>query len=171
MAIKSVIKMGNEKLITPALPVTDFNSVALENIIVDMKDTMREKNGVGIAAPQIGYSLRIIMLGFEKNSRYPNEKPVPFTIFINPIFKKFSDQMVEGWEKCLSVPGLRGLIPRYQKIYYEAYDILGKKFSGIAEGFHARIIQHECDHIDGILFPQRIKDLRYFGFDDELIKN
>lgn len=131
----------------------------------------KEKGGIGIAAPQIGCNLCVIMFGFEYNERYPNEKPVPFTVFINPIIETLSDEMVDGWEGCLSVPGLRGLVPRYKKIQYRGYDLKGNAISRVGEGFHARVVQHECDHIDGILFPQRIKDMQFFGFEHELLKD
>ena len=168
MTIKSVIKMGNEKLATPSLPVTNFFTGKLKELINDMRDTMKEKGGVGIAAPQIGCNLRVVMFGFEYNERYPNEKPVPFTTLINPTIEILSDEIVDGWEGCLSVPGLRGLVPRYKKIQYNGYDLEGNPISRIAEGFHARVVQHEYDHIDGILFPRRIKDMKLFGFEDTL---
>jgi peptide deformylase len=168
MAIKSVVKMGNSKLATPSLPVTDFCDPMLQNIISDMRDTMLASKGVGIAAPQIGHNVRIIMFGFESNPRYPGEPAIPLTILINPEIKIISDEMVDGWEGCLSVPGLRGLVPRYQKIQYQGYDAEGELFKRSAEDFHARVVQHECDHLDGILYPRRIKDLKYFGFEDEL---
>ena len=136
-----------------------------------MKDTMLEEGGVGIAAPQIGCNKRVIIFGFEENSRYPNEKSVPFTILINPAYKILSNEMVDAWEGCLSVPGLRGLVPRYNQIEYSGYDPEGNLITRIAEGFHARVVQHEYDHLDGILFPQRLKDLKYFGFEDELANN
>ena len=170
MTIQSVVKLGNQKLATPSLPVTDFSDPALFELIQDMKDTMAEKGGVGIAAPQIGCNLRVIMFGFEKSTRYPNEAPVPFTILINPVIEILSDEMIDGWEGCLSVPGLRGLVPRYQKIKYSGYDLEKNPLVRIVENFHARVVQHECDHLDGILFPRRIKDMRYFGFEDELSK-
>ena len=168
MTIKSVIKMGNEKLATPSLSVTNFSNKEIEELINDMQDTMKEKGGVGIAAPQIGCNLRVVMFGFESNERYPNEKPIPFTVLINPIIEILSDEIVDGWEGCLSVPGLRGFVPRYKKIKYSGYDPEGNPVSRIAEGFHARVVQHEYDHIDGILFPRRIKDMKLFGFEDEL---
>ncbi|OGT53181.1 MAG: peptide deformylase [Gammaproteobacteria bacterium RIFCSPHIGHO2_12_FULL_42_13] len=168
MSIQSVVKMGNKKLATPSLPVNDFSSRELEDIINDMRDTMAAKGGVGIAAPQIGHNLRIIMFGFEHSERYPNEKPVPFTILINPVIKPLSSEMIDGWEGCLSVPGLRGMVTRYKKIQYSGYDLTGKLVSRVVDGFHAKVVQHECDHIDGILFPQRIKDMQLFGFEDEL---
>lgn len=168
MTIQSIVKMGNQKLATPSLPVTDFSDSALQMVVNDMLDTMQEKGGVGIAAPQIGHNLRIIMFGFEANERYPNENPIAFTLLINPVIEILSDEMIDGWEGCLSVPGLRGLVPRYKKIQYHGYDLYGKEIRRIAENFHARVVQHECDHLDGILFPRRIKDLSYFGFEDEL---
>lgn len=168
MTIKSVIKMGNQKLATPSLPVTDFSSSELRQLVADMKDTMLVENGAGIAAPQIGCNVRVIMFGFEHNLRYPNEAPIPFTVLLNPVIETLSEEMEDGWEGCLSVPGLRGLVPRYKKIQYSGYDLDGNAISRIAEGFHARVVQHEFDHIEGILYPYRIKDMRFFGFEDEL---
>lgn len=171
MAIQSVVKLGNQQLSSPSLPVTDFHDPKLIKLIEDMKDTMNEKKGVGIAAPQIGINLRVVIFGFEKSERYPNEAPVPFTILINPVIEILSDEMIDGWEGCLSVPGLRGLVSRYQKIKYMGFDLNQNTIERYASNFHARIIQHECDHLDGILFPRRIKDIRYFGFEDEILKN
>lgn len=168
MAIKAVVKMGNSKLAEPSLPVRDFADPQLQSIISDMLDTMKEEDGVGIAAPQIGYQLRIIIFGFEANPRYPDENSIPFTVLINPEIEVLTDEMVDGWEGCLSVPGLRGLVPRYTKINYSGYDINGQRIARFAEGFHARVLQHEYDHLNGILYPMRIKDLRYFGFEEEL---
>lgn len=168
MTTQSIMKLGNQQLAKKSLPVTNFSTVALYNLIQDMQDTMKEKGGAGIAAPQIGYNKRIIMFGFEKNERYPNEKPIPFTVLINPTIEILSNDTVDGWEGCLSVPGLRGLVPRYKNIKYKGYDADGRLISHTVEGFHARVVQHEYDHIDGILFPQRIKDMRFFGFEDEL---
>ena len=170
MPSKFVVKMGNQQLATPSEAVIDLDKSLPEvlAIIQDMKDTMLERGGVGIAAPQIGCNKRIIMFGFEISYRYPNAKPVPFTVLINPTFTSLSDEMVDGWEGCLSVPGLRGLVPRYNRIEYSGYDPEGNYVTQVAEGFHARVVQHEYDHLDGILFPQRIRDLRYFGFEDEL---
>lgn len=173
MASKSVVKMGNRQLATPSEPILDLEKSRTEilSLIQDMKDTMEEKGGVGIAAPQIGCNQRVVMFGFESNKRYPNEQSVPFTVLINPIITILSNEMVDAWEGCLSIPGLRGLVSRYDKIEYSGYDLDGNTITRIAEGFHARMVQHECDHLDGILFPQRIKDLKFFGFEDELIKN
>ncbi len=168
MTIKAVVKMGNQQLATPSLPVEDMLSADIRVIVKDLHDTMIDEGGVGIAAPQIGCNRRIIMFGFDDNARYPDEDPIPFTVLINPVIKFLSAEMVDGWEGCLSVPGLRGLVPRYNKINYQGYDLDGQLITRTATGFHARVLQHECDHLDGILYPQRIKDLRFFGFEDEL---
>jgi peptide deformylase len=168
MALKPVFKIGNKQLATPSAPVTDFSTAELRNVITDLRDTMNAEGGAGIAAPQIGYNLRLVMFGFEFNKRYPHAKPVPFTILINPVIEILSHDMEDGWEGCLSVPGLRGLVPRYKKIHYSGYDPEGNVISEVVEDFHARVVQHECDHVDGILFPQRIKDMSFFGFEDEL---
>ncbi len=164
MTIKSVVKMGSPQLATPSLPIIDFSN--LDGLLNDMRDTMKKEGGIGIAAPQIGCNVRVVMFGFEHNERYPQESSVPFTILINPVIEPLSEEMVDGWEGCLSVPGLRGLVPRYIKIRYLGFDQKGNAVCCVAEGFHARVVQHECDHLDGILYPQRIKDLRFFGFED-----
>lgn len=171
MAVRSVVKMGNKQLGSPSKNVDldkEYNEV--KQLIQDMQDTMIEEEGVGIAAPQIGCNQRIVIFGFEKNSRYPHEERVPLTILINPIIHVLSEELIDGWEGCLSVPGLRGLVPRFKIIQYSGVDLEGQKIVRVAEGFHARMVQHECDHLDGILFPQRIKDMRQFGFEDELLK-
>ena len=170
MSIKTVVKMGNKQLATPSERIVDLDKSLPEllTLVQDMKDTMTEKGGVGIAAPQIGCNKRVIIFGFEKNQRYPNEKEVPFTVLINPTITPLSEEMVDGWEGCLSVPGLRGLVSRYHRIEYSGYDLGGGFITRVAEGFHARVVQHECDHLDGILFPERLKDLKFFGFEDEL---
>ena len=168
MTIKTVVKMGTEKLSQPSLPVESFATAELYSLIHDMHDTMNDKKGVGIAAPQIGCYKRVILFGFEHNERYPQEKSVPLTVLINPTIEFLSDEMVDGWEGCLSVPGLRGLVPRYNHIRYTGFDAEGNPLSRIAKGFHARVVQHELDHINGILFPQRIKDFTCFGFEEVL---
>lgn len=168
MAIKPVIKMGNKILATPSLPVSNFSNGELKELVKDMQDTMKEKGGIGIAAPQIACNLRVVIFGFEKSERYPNEKPIPFTVLVNPVIEILSEEMIDGWEGCLSVPGLRGLVPRFKKIKYSGQGLDGKPFSHEVSDFHARLVQHECDHIDGILYPQRIKDMKFFGFEDEL---
>lgn len=170
MTCKSVVKMGNKQLATPSDPIIDLDKCLPDvlTIIKDMHDTMLERGGVGIAAPQIGCNKRIIMFGFEENNRYPKAAPVPFTVLINPTITMLSDEIVDGWEGCLSVPGLRGLVSRFNRVEYSGYDPEGNVITRVAEGFHARVVQHEYDHLDGILFPQRLKDLRFFGFEDEL---
>ena len=168
MTIRAVVKMGNDQLAMPSLPVRDLTDKAIQIIVKDMHDTMLEEGGVGIAAPQIGCNQRIIMFGFEESERYPAEEAIPFTVLINPVIEVLSQVMVDGWEGCLSVPGLRGLVPRFKKIKYSGYDLNGQLISRVAEGFHARVFQHEFDHLEGILYPRRIKDLKFFGFEDEL---
>ncbi len=168
MTIKPVVKMGNGQLATPSLPVAHFATPELRALLTDMQDTMKEKGGIGIAAPQIGVNLRVVIFGFEKSERYPNAKPIPFTVLINPVITALSDAREEGWEGCLSVPGLRGLVPRFTRIRYTGFDEEGAPIDRTVEGFHARVVQHECDHLDGILFPQRVTDMRNFGFEDEL---
>ena len=170
MPSKTIVKMGNQQLATSSAPIIDLDKSMPEILVLieDMKETMAEKGGAGIAAPQIGCNRRIIMFGFEKNKRYPHAKPIPFTILINPIIKVLSSEMNDDWEGCLSVPGLRGLVSRYNQIEDSGYDPDGHYITRFAEGFHARVVQHECDHLDGILFPQRLKDMRFFGFEDEL---
>lgn len=168
MSIQTVVKMGNQRLAMPSVCVTDFTDPSLAKIITDMHDTMLETNGVGIAAPQIGHNLRIVLFGFESNPRYPDEEHIPLTVLINPEIRPLSDERVDGWEGCLSLPGLRGLVPRYKKIQYHGYDLQGKRITRTADDFHARVVQHECDHLDGILYPHRMKNLQYFGFEDEL---
>jgi peptide deformylase len=170
MSSKIVVKMGNTQLATPSDAIVDLDGCLPDilALIQDMKDTMLERGGVGIAAPQIGCNKRVIMFGCEENKRYPQAPPVPFTVLINPTIRMLSDEMIDGWEGCLSVPGLRGLVSRYNKIEYSGYDPEGVLITRIAEGFHARVVQHEYDHLEGILFPQRLRDLRFFGFEDEL---
>ena len=169
MSIKPVVKMGNLQLATPSTPVPDdiiatLSKGSLEELIRDMWDTMQEENGVGIAAPQIGCNLRVIMFGFEKNDRYANESGIPFTVLINPTIKILSKDVDDAWEGCLSVPGLRGVVQRPRLIEYNGVDLAGNSITRTVEGFHARVVQHEYDHLDGILYPQRIRDMRLFGF-------
>lgn len=173
MAIKSVVKMGNKNLSLPSSPLENFEQYGkhfpgITSLIQDMQDTMLTEGGVGIAAPQIGYNQRVIMYGFEKNERYPSMSSIPFNILINPELKPLSDEMIDGWEGCLSIPGLRGLVSRYVYVEYAGFDLEGNRVHGKAEGFFARVLQHECDHLDGILYPQRIKNLKNFGFEGAL---
>ena len=168
MAIKPVLKMGNTVLSTPAVPVTEFNTQELRQLLTDMHETMVERKGVGIAACQIGSPLNVMMYGFEKSDRYPGEGPIPLTMLINATITALSEETIDGWEGCLSIPGLRGLVPRYKKIQYQGFDEHGNPVSGIAENFHARVMQHEADHLSGRLFPTRINDFTQFGFEEEL---
>lgn len=168
MAIKSVLRMGEPSLAEPSVEVREFNTPFLHQLIKDMQDTMRAENGAGLAAPQIGINQRVVIFGFETNSRYPDAAAIPLTILINPVITLLSDERDEAWEGCLSVPGLRGRVDRYTHIRYQGFDQLGQAFSREVDGFHARVVQHECDHLDGILYPQRMTDMRHFGFREEL---
>lgn len=168
MAVKTVLRMGHPLLLQKAELVTGFSTSALNTLIEDMFDTMAERNGAGLAAPQIGVSQSVVIFGVESNPRYPDVEPVPTTILINPEIELISEEMDDMWEGCLSVPGMRGLVPRYLHIRYAGFDQQGVRFEREAHGFHARVVQHECDHLDGILYPRRITDLRLFGFETEL---
>lgn len=173
MAVRDVVRMGNRQLATPSDVLENIESLGrdypgLEELIQDMRDTMAAEGGIGIAAPQIGVNLRVIIFGFEEASDVPDEYYVPFTILINPEIKVLSDEMVDGWEGCLSLPGFRGVVPRYTKIEYRGFDPDGNRIVREVEGYHARVVQHENDHLDGILYPARIKDFRRFGFEDAL---
>jgi len=170
MAVREVIKIGNPLLLQVSEPVTKFNTPELETLIADMFDTMASLNGAGLAAPQIGVLKRLVIFGVEENPRYPDAEPVPTTILINPVIKPLGKAVDDDWEGCLSVPGMRGLVPRYSKIRYTGVDQYGQPIERVASGFHARVVQHECDHLDGILYPQRIKDMRMFGLESELFK-
>lgn len=160
--------MGDPRLLRVAEPVKEFGTPELEALIADMFDTMHAANGAGLAAPQIGVNLRLVIYGFKQNTRYPDAPPVPETVLINPKLRPLSAEMVDGWEGCLSVPGLRGVVPRFSALHYEGFDQYGNVISRDAEGFHARVVQHECDHLDGILYPMRITDLSQFGYVDIL---
>lgn len=159
--------MGHPVLRQVALPVTRFDG-ALEALLADLDDTMRSLNGAGIAAPQIGVSLRVVIFEVQHNPRYPHVSPVPYTVLINPELTLLGDEQEEGWEGCLSVPGMRGLVPRFRRLRYRGIDRHGAPMDRTVEGFHARVVQHEVDHLDGILYPQRVRDLRDFGFEDAL---
>lgn len=160
--------MGDPRLLRQAEPVTEFGTPELEALIRDMFDTMHAANGAGLAAPQIGVNLQLLIFGFKQNVRYPDAPPVPETILINPKIRPVSAAMEEGWEGCLSVPGMRGVVPRWSAIQYEGFDQYGNAISRQADGFHARVVQHECDHLAGILYPMRIEDFSRFGFTDVL---
>jgi peptide deformylase len=160
--------MGDPRLLAVSQPVREFGTPALEDLLTDMRDTMRELNGAGLAAPQIGVGLRVVIFGIEFNPRYPDAEPVPFTVLINPTLTPLSDTQDEGWEGCLSVPGMRGLVPRYRELRYTGQDAAGNPIDRTVKDFHARVVQHEVDHLDGILYPRRIRDLTQFGFNDAL---
>lgn len=168
MTVREILKMGDPRLLRQAEPVKQFDTAELHALIEDMFDTMRAANGVGLAAPQIGINLQLVIFGFKHNERYPDASPVPETILINPQLRPLSDEVEEGWEGCLSVPGLRGVVPRWCKLHYEGFDQYGEAIKRDAEGFHARVVQHECDHLAGILYPMRVKDFSRFGFVDVL---
>jgi peptide deformylase len=160
--------MGDPRLLAVAEPVASFGTSALENLIADMRDTMAHLQGAGLAAPQIGVSLRLVIFGVEHSPRYPDANPVPFTVLINPTLTPLGDDQDEGWEGCLSVPGMRGLVPRYRELRYTGFDPAGRPIDRSVRDFHARVVQHEVDHLDGILYPRRIRDLTQFGFTETL---
>lgn len=168
MAIKPVLKMGNPLLLRVANPVDQFDTAELHALIKDMHDTMVALKGAGLAAPQIGVSLQVVIFGITRNERYPQAEAIPFTVLINPQLTPLSDEEEEGWEGCLSVPGMRGMVSRYICLRYQGMDQYGTTFDRSVNGFHARVVQHECDHLQGILYPMRIRDFRLFGFTDVL---
>jgi peptide deformylase len=168
VAVRRVLKMGEPLLRQVAAPVTRFDA-ELASLIADMDDTMREQSGAGLAAPQIGVGLRVVIFELKENPRYPHVSPVPYTVLVNPELTPLGEEQDEGWEGCLSVPGMRGLVPRYRRLRYRGLDAAGALIDRTVEGFHARVVQHEVDHLDGILYPQRVRDLRNFGFEDALI--
>jgi peptide deformylase len=168
MAIREVIKMGDPRLLQVSEPVRAFGTAELGSLLADMRETMLHLNGAGLAAPQIGVGLRVVIFGFEQNARYPEADSVPFTVLINPTLTPLGELTEEGWEGCLSVPGMRGLVPRYKDLRYTGFDENGAPIDRTVSDFHARVVQHEVDHLDGILYPRRIKDLRQFGFTDAL---
>jgi len=167
MAVRPVLKMGEPLLRQVALPVSRFDA-QLAALVADMDDTMRHLSGAGIAAPQIGVGARVVIFELQDNPRYPHISPVPYTVLVNPTLTALTQEESEGWEGCLSVPGLRGLVPRITRVRYQGFDLNGAPIDRTVEGFHARVVQHEVDHLDGILFPQRVRDLRHFGFEDAL---
>lgn len=166
--IRPVLRMGDPVLYQRAEPVAQFNTPELAQLLRDMDDTMRSKQGAGIAAPQIGVSLQVVIFGVGANPRYPDAEEVPYTVLINPILEPIGDVMEEGWEGCLSVPGMRGVVARHTTLRYRGFDQFGTAIDRTTSGFHARVVQHETDHLLGILYPMRIRDLRQFGFNEEL---
>lgn len=168
MAIKPVLRMGDPRLFEPSKPVKKFKTAEFAELLQDMRDTMAALDGAGLAAPQIGVNLQVVIFGVKKNPRYPDAEEVPFTVLINPKLTPLDDEIEEGWEGCLSVPGMRGLVPRFKRLRYQGIDENGRKIDRTVSDFHARVVQHECDHLAGILYPMRIRDLRNFGFTAEL---
>ena len=168
MPVKPILYMGDARLRKIAQPVAGFNTGELHALVEDLIDTMRTADGVGLAAPQIGVGLRVVVFGFDRSPRYPDAEPIPRTVLINPVIEPLSDDRNDAWEGCLSVPGLRGMVPRWTHIRYRGFDLLGTPIERHAHDFHARVVQHECDHLDGILYPQRMTDMSRFGFIKEL---
>lgn len=166
--IRDVLRMGDARLLRVAEPVAAFGTPELRALIEDMQDTMASLNGAGLAAPQIGVNLRVVIFGVGANPRYPDAETVPFTILCNPVLTPLGQELEDGWEGCLSVPGMRGLVPRFARLRYAGFDPNGVPLDREVGGFHARVVQHECDHLDGILYPRRIRDLTQFGFTREI---
>lgn len=167
--IREILRMGDPRLLEVSQSVQAFDTPDLHALIADMFETMHAAHGAGLAAPQIGVPLRVVIFGYEtRNVRYPEAPPVPETVLINPVLEPLGTEIEEGWEGCLSVPGMRGSVPRHLRLRYRGVDAHGRPIDRVAEGFHARVVQHECDHLDGILYPMRITDLRRFGFTDVL---
>ena len=164
MAVHEILKMGDPRLLRMAPPVQQFGTRELDSLIADMFDTMHAANGAGLAAPQIGVDLQVVIFGFSHNARYPDAPPVPPTVLINPVITPLGEERVDGWEGCLSVPGLRGLVPRLARIRYSGQDAQGRSIERDADGFHARVVQHECDHLIGRLYPTRMTDLAQLGY-------
>jgi peptide deformylase len=168
MSVRTVLRMGDPALLRASQPVREFGTAELHALVADLRDTMRAQQGVGIAAPQVGVSLQVVIFGFERSARYPDAEPVPDTVLVNPRLTPLTDEMEDGWEGCLSVPGMRGLVPRHVSLRYQGFDIEGGVIDRRVGGFHARVVQHEVDHLHGILYPMRIADLRNFGFIEAL---
>lgn len=164
MTVRDILKMGDPRLLRMAEPVREFDTPELHALIADMFDTMHAANGAGLAAPQIGVNLQVVIYGFKQNARYPDAPQVPETVLINPVLTPLSERKEEGFEGCLSVPGLRGSVPRWSELHYEGFDQFGQPISRDCDGFHARVVQHEVDHLHGILYPMRIVDFTQFGF-------
>ncbi|HVS22281.1 MAG TPA: peptide deformylase [Gammaproteobacteria bacterium] len=169
MAVRPILRLGDPRLREVAAPVAAFDTPELHELVRDMLDTMNAADGAGLAAVQIGVPRRVVIFGLDANPRYPRAEPVPFTVLVNPEITPLGEQRESGWEGCLSVPGMRGLVPRHARIRYRGCDELGRPLDRTVEGFHARVVQHECDHLDGILYPERIEDMRSVGFVEELI--
>jgi peptide deformylase len=168
MAVREVLRMGHPVLLERAKPVEKFGTPELDALLQDMRDTMQAEDGAGIAAPQIGVGLQVVIFGVKKNPRYPDADEIPFTTLVNPVLEPLTRDMEEGWEGCLSVPGMRGSVPRFTRLRYTGFDEKGARIERIAEGWHARVVQHECDHLIGVLYPMRIRNMANFGFTDIL---
>ncbi|HWU83728.1 MAG TPA: peptide deformylase [Rhodocyclaceae bacterium] len=166
--IRPVLRMGDPRLLRVSRPIERFDTPELHALIADMEDTMAALNGAGLAAPQIGVDLRVVIFGVTANPRYPDVEEVPYTVLVNPLIEPLGSEEEDGWEGCLSVPGMRGVVPRFARLRYSGFDPFGTCIEREASGFHARVVQHECDHLDGILYPMRIRDFRQFGFTEEL---
>ena len=166
--IREVLRMGDPRLWQVSRPIEAFGTAELAELLSDMRDTMAHLNGAGLAAPQIGVPLRVVIFGVKSNPRYPGIDDVPDTVLINPVLTPLSEELEEGWEGCLSVPGMRGWVPRFHKLRYTGFDQAGRSFQRDVEGFHARVVQHEVDHLDGVLYPMRIRDFTRFGFNEAL---
>lgn len=169
MPVRPILRMGDSLLMQIAQPVTEFKTSALQALLRDMADTMAAAGGVGLAAPQIGVGLQVVIFGFEKSERYPSAEAVPPTVLINPVITPLGEEEALGWEGCLSVPGLRGEVPRPNRIRYTGFDAEGQPIDRVVDGFHARVVQHECDHLIGRLYPSRIRDFNRFGFTEALL--
>jgi peptide deformylase len=172
VAVREILRMGDERLlrVAPAVPESMFGSVAMDTLIEDLLDTMKAASGAGIAAPQIGVDLRVVIFGGTgKNARYPDAPEIEFTVLCNPVLEPLDNERQAGWEGCLSVPGLRGEVPRFERLRYSGRDASGAEFARIVDGFHARVVQHEVDHLDGVLYPRRVEDMTKFGFTDVLL--
>jgi len=168
MAIRRILRMGDPRLLQVSAPVSEFDTPELHALIADMQETMAAANGAGLAAPQIGVPLRVVLFGGAPSVRYPDAEAVPATVLINPLLEPLDADQEDGWEGCLSVPGLRGTVPRFTALRYAGWNARGERFERSVSGFHARVVQHEVDHLDGILFPHRMHDLRTLGFTEEL---
>ena len=169
MTVRKILRMGDPRLRQISEPVSTYDTPELHRLIADMEETMAAADGAGLAAIQIGVPQRVVIFGVDHNPRYPDAAAVPKTVLINPIITPQSEAVEHGWEGCLSVPGMRGLVPRHVSVRYQGFDQFGQPLDRVAQDFHARVVQHECDHLDGILYPERIRDLRHFGFIDELL--
>ncbi len=167
MAVRTILRMGDPRLLARSEPVRAFGTPELAELVADMEDTMKAADGAGLAAPQIGVPLRVVIFG-ARTPRYPDADAVPYTVLVNPELKPLNGGLEEDWEGCLSVPGMRGKVPRYRRLRYKGFDAQGEPIDRTVEGFHARVVQHEVDHLDGVLYPMRIRDLRQFGFTEQL---